>query len=58
MPAVEEELREGALGIEEGVLVADSAYKLLPRHLVYLTILEQAHEAAARRRALYGRVVE
>jgi len=37
---VEEELREGALGIEEGVFIADSAYKLLPRYLVYLTVLE------------------
>jgi len=37
---VEEELREGALGIEEGVLIADSAHKLLPRYLVHLTILE------------------
>ena len=58
MLAVEEELREGALGIEEGVLVADSAHKLLPRRLVHLAILEQAHEVAARRQALYGRVVE
>ena len=40
IPAVEEELYEGALGIEEGVLIADSAYKLLPRYLVHLTILE------------------
>ena len=38
--AVEEELREGALGIEEGVLIADSAYKLLLRRLVHLTVLE------------------
>jgi hypothetical protein len=37
---VEEELHEGALGIEEGVLMADSAYKLLLRYLVYLAILE------------------
>jgi len=58
MLAVEEELREGALGIEEGVLIADSAHKLLPRRLVHLTVLEQAHEAAAWRRALCGRVVE
>jgi len=37
---VEEELYEGALGIEEGVLIIDSAYKLLLYYLVYLTILE------------------
>jgi hypothetical protein len=37
---VEEELREGALGTEEGVLIADSAYELLLRRLVYLTVLE------------------
>jgi hypothetical protein len=38
--AVEEELREGALGTEEGVLVADSAYELLLCRLVHLTVLE------------------
>jgi hypothetical protein len=38
--AVEEELREGALGTKEGVLVADSTYELLPRRLVHLAVLE------------------
>ena len=38
--AVKEELYKGALGIEEGVLIADSTYKLLLYYLVYLTILE------------------
>jgi hypothetical protein len=32
--ALEEELREGTLCIEEGVLVPERAYKLLPRCLI------------------------
>jgi hypothetical protein len=34
VPALEEELREGALYIEEGVLVPERAYKLLPYCLI------------------------
>jgi hypothetical protein len=34
------------------------AYKLLIGRLIYLAILEQAHEAAARRQALRGQVVK
>jgi len=38
--------------------VPQYAHELLTGCLIHLAVLEQAHEAAARRRALRGRVVE
>ena len=58
VPPPEQELRQGPLCIEEGVLVAYGAHELLPRRLVHLPVLEEADEAAARGRALRGRVVQ
>ena len=39
VPAPEEELRQGALRIEQGVLVAEGAHELLPYRLIHLAVL-------------------